>query len=73
VTEEHPYHIAEEELEKYEMAGRLSGMDLVRIEDHISLCPLCRDRKEEIAARVSAMRDAQRLLKGRERQRQTED
>jgi len=50
-------HVTDELLELYSL-DRLSGADLERIEEHLLVCPECRERLKETDAFVKAMRGA---------------
>ena len=73
MKQESSNHITDEDLERYSVAVRQLGTMLAEIEEHLLVCKLCRARCEDIDARVETMKNTQRLIEARERQRPTED
>jgi len=52
-----PLHESDDQLELYAL-DRLSELEAARVEDHVILCDVCRDRLEEVGTFAFAMRDA---------------
>ena len=50
-------HISDDDLERYAMLT-LGEAEIERLEDHLLICPKCRERLDEIERYVAAMRAA---------------